>query len=237
MKLLEVEKICAFYGDIQVLWDVYFEVGEGEIVALIGSNGAGKTTSLRAVSRIARVRSGAIRWMGREIQNDPPHHISRLGIAHVPEGRELFVELSVLDNLLLGAMYTQKNPRRKQELLEQVYGLFPRLRERESQVAGSLSGGEQQMLAIARSLMSDPKLLMLDEPSLGLAPIVVSEMFSAIQEINRRGVTVLLVEQNVHKTLEICARAYVLESGTITRVGSGDALLADDHVRKAYLGL
>jgi len=237
MNLLEADKINAFYGDVQVLWDVSFQVAQGEIVALIGSNGAGKTSTLRAISRIVKVKSGAIRWMGKDIQADLPHHIARLGIAHVPEGRELFAELTVQDNLMLGALYNVKDLGRKQELLETVFTLFPRLRERHGQVAGSLSGGEQQMLAIGRGLMSDPKLLMLDEPSLGLAPIVVSEMFEAIREINRHGVTVLLVEQNVHQTLEICSRAYVLETGTITKEGRGDELMKDDHVRKAYLGL
>lgn len=237
MKLLEVDKINAFYGDIQVLWDVSFDVAKGEIVALIGANGAGKTSTLRSVSRIISLKSGTIKWMGQNIQNLPAYRVSRMGIAHVPEGRELFVELTVLDNLMLGSLYTVKDEKRKQELIETVFTLFPKLKERKSQVAGSLSGGEQQMVAIARGLMSDPKLLMLDEPSLGLAPIVVSEMFAAIKEISQQGVTVLLVEQNVHKTLEICSRAYVLETGTITKVGKGDELLKDDHIRKAYLGL
>jgi len=237
MNILEADKINAFYGDVQVLWDVSFEVAPGEIVALIGSNGAGKTSTLRSISRIVNLRSGTIKWMGKEIQNYLPHRVSRLGIAHVAEGRELFVELTVYDNLMLGALYTVKDPKRKQELLELVFTLFPKLKERRNQVSGSLSGGEQQMLAIARGLMLDPKLLMLDEPSLGLAPIVVTEMFAAIKEINKRGVTVLLVEQNVYKTLEICSRAYVLESGVITKVGKGAELMKDDHIRKAYLGL
>ena len=237
MNLLEVDKINVFYGDIQVLWDISFEVAKGEIIALIGANGAGKTSTLRSVSRIISLKSGTIKWMGQNIQNLPAYSVSRMGIAHVPEGRELFVELTVLDNLMLGSLYTVKNEKRKQELIETVFTLFPKLKERKNQVAGSLSGGEQQMVAIARGLMSDPKLLMLDEPSLGLAPIVVSEMFAAIKEISQRGVTVLLVEQNVHKTLKICSRAYVLETGTITKVGKGDELLKDDHIRKAYLGL
>jgi len=160
-----------------------------------------------------------------------------MGIAHVPEGRELFVELTVLDNLVLGSLYTVKDENRKRELLETVFSLFPKLSERKNQIAGSLSGGEQQMVAIARGLMSDPKLLMLDEPSLGLAPIIVAEMFATIKEISQRGVTVLLVEQNVHKTLEICSRAYVLETGVITTEGKGTELMKDDHIRKAYLGL
>jgi branched-chain amino acid transport system ATP-binding protein len=160
-----------------------------------------------------------------------------MGIAHVPEGRELFVELTVLDNLMLSSLYTVKDEKRKEELLETVFFLFPKLRERKDQIAGSLSGGEQQMVAIGRGLMSDPKLLMLDEPSLGLAPIIVSEMFAVIKEISQRGVTVLLVEQNVYKTLEICSRAYVLETGVITMEGKGTELMKDDHIRKAYLGL
>lgn len=237
MKLLEVQGINASYGDVQVLWSVSVDVAEGEIVALLGSNGAGKTTFLRTISGIVKKSSGTIKWMGQEVQNDQPHQIARRGIAHVPEGRELFPELSVYDNLMLGGMYIQKDPARKQRLLAQVYELFPRLKERSGQISGSLSGGEQQMLAIGRGLMSDPKLLMLDEPSLGLAPIVVSEMFQAIREINRRGVTVLLIEQNVVKTLEICSRAYILESGVISREGNGADLIKDDQIRKAYLGL
>ncbi len=237
MKLLEAGGINASYGDVQVLWSVSIDVAEGEIVALLGSNGAGKTTFLRTISRIVKSSSGTIKWMGQEIQGDQPHQVARRGISHVPEGRELFAELSVYDNLMLGGMYVQKDPARKAALLAQVYELFPRLKERASQISGSLSGGEQQMLAIGRGLMSDPRLLMLDEPSLGLAPIVVSEMFAAIREINRRGVTVLLVEQNVNQTLEICSRAYILEAGVISREGKGADLLGDDQIRKAYLGL
>ncbi len=237
MNLLEVEKINAFYGDVQVLWDVSFEVSKGEIVALIGANGAGKTSTLRSISRIINIKSGSIRWIGEKIQNLPAYRVSRMGIAHVPEGRELFVELTVLDNLMLSSLYTVKDEKRKEELLETVFFLFPKLRERKDQIAGSLSGGEQQMVAIGRGLMSDPKLLMLDEPSLGLAPIIVSEMFAVIKEISQRGVTVLLVEQNVYKTLEICSRAYVLETGVITMEGKGTELMKDDHIRKAYLGL
>ena len=237
MNLLEVANINAFYGDVQVLWDVSFHVSKGEIVALIGANGAGKTSTLRSVSRIINLKSGSISWMGENIHNLPAHRVSRMGIAHVPEGRELFVELTVLDNLVLGSLYTVKDENRKRELLETVFSLFPKLSERKNQIAGSLSGGEQQMVAIARGLMSDPKLLMLDEPSLGLATLIVAEMFATIKEISQRGVTVLFVEQNVHKTLEICSRAYVLETGVITTEGKGTELMKDDHIRKAYLGL
>ncbi len=237
MKLLEIDKINAFYGDIQVLWDISFNIDRGEIVALIGSNGAGKTSTLRAISGILKTKSGKIFLMDRSIEREKPYNIARYGIAHVPEGRELFPELTVLDNLRLGAYYTVNDSKRTNELIEKVSRLFPKLRERKTQIAGSLSGGEQQMLAIARGLMSDPKVLMLDEPSLGLAPIIVSELFSIIREINSRGVTILLVEQNVHKTLEICHRAYILETGRITKEGDGNTLLKDSYIRKAYLGI
>ena len=237
MKLLEVQNINVCYGDIQVLWDISFEIDKGEIVSLIGSNGAGKTSTLRAISQILKIKSGTIKLVNREIHNDTPFAISRSGVSHIPEGRELFLESSVIDNLKLGALYTVHDNSKKNQLLEQVFTLFPRLKDRKNQVAGSLSGGEQQMLAIARGLMADPILLMLDEPSLGLAPIIVSELFSTILEINKRGVTILLVEQNVHKTLEICDRAYVLETGSITKSGVGHDLLKDNHIKKAYLGI
>ena len=234
--MLEVKNVDVFYGDVQVLWDVSFNVQKGEIVALIGANGSGKTTSLNTVSSILKPRKGEVTYEGRPLHTRAPHDLVGLGIAHVPEARRLFPEMTVRENLLLGAL-TPEAKRTRPEMLEKVYGIFPRLKEREKQAAGTMSGGEQQMCAIARGLMSKPRLLMLDEPSLGLSPILVSDIFRVINEVHEAGVTVLLVEQNVFKTLAIADRAYVLENGRIVLEGRGKDLLNDAHVKEAYLGI
>jgi branched-chain amino acid transport system ATP-binding protein len=234
--MLEVRGIDVFYGDVQVLWDLSFEVKKGEIVALIGANGSGKTTSLATVSALLKPRKGSITYEGQPIHTRAPHDMVKLGIAHVPEARRLFPEMTVRENLLLGALTPEAKTARP-EMLEKVFTIFPRLKEREKQHAGTLSGGEQQMAAIGRGLMSKPRLLMLDEPSLGLSPILVADIFRVIKEVHAAGVTVLLVEQNVFLTLEIADRAYVLGNGRVVLEGKGADLLADDHVRKAYLGL
>ncbi len=234
--MLEVEGIDVFYGDVQVLWDVSFEVKKGEVVALIGGNGSGKTTTLSTVSSLLKPRKGSVTYEGQPIHTRAPHDMVDLGIAHVPEARRLFPEMTVRENLLLGAL-TPEAKKTRPEMLEKVFTIFPRLKEREKQQAGTLSGGEQQMAAIGRGLMSRPRLLMLDEPSLGLSPILVGDIFRVIKEVHAEGVTVLLVEQNVFRTLEIADRAYVLGNGRVVLQGSGAELLANDHVRKAYLGL
>jgi branched-chain amino acid transport system ATP-binding protein len=234
--MLEVANVDVFYGDVQVLWDVSFNVQKGEIVALIGANGSGKTTSLNTISSILRPRKGAVTYEGQALHTREPHDLVGLGIAHVPEARRLFPEMTVKENLLLGALSPDAKKSRP-EMLEKVYGIFPRLKEREKQAAGTMSGGEQQMCAIARGLMSKPRLLMLDEPSLGLSPILVSDIFRVITEVHEAGVTVLLVEQNVFKTLAVADRAYVLENGRIVLEGTGKDLLNDEHVKKAYLGV
>jgi len=221
---------------VQVLWDVSLEVNAGEIVALIGANGSGKSTTLATISSLLKPRKGSVEYEGHPIHTRAPHEMVTLGIAHVPEARRLFPEMTVKENLLLGAL-TPEAKKSRPEMLEKVYAIFPRLKERQKQQAGTLSGGEQQMAAIARGLMSKPRLLMLDEPSLGLSPLLVSEIFRVIREVHDEGVTVLLVEQNVFKTLSIADRAYVLENGRIVLTGTGASLLADDHVRKAYLGM
>src|SRR5512144_358255 len=234
--MLEVAGIDVFYGDVQVLWDLSFEVKKGEIVALIGANGSGKTTTLSTVSSLLKPRKGSVTYEGSPIHTRPAHDLVNLGIAHVPEARRLFPEMTVRENLLLGAL-TPEAKKSRPEMLEKVFTIFPRLKEREKQQAGTLSGGEQQMAAIARGLMSRPRLLMLDEPSLGLSPILVADIFRVIKEVHADGVTVLLVEQNVFRPLEVADRAYVLGTGRVGLQGSGAALRADDHVRKAYLGM
>ncbi len=234
--MLEVENIHVFYGDAQALWDVSFKVNRGEIVVLVGSNGAGKSTTLKAISGLTPPASGEIRFEGMRIDRMPAHRIVEMGIAHIPEGRRLWPGLSVRENLELGA-YTKAARSLRQETMEWVLRLFPRLEERMHQLAGTLSGGEQQMLAIGRGLLSKPKLLILDEPSLGLAPLLVDEVLETIQKINRQGVTVLLIEQNVNQALTISTRCYVLELGRIVLSGSGKDLLADERVKTAYLGL
>ncbi len=234
--MLKVENIDAFYGDLQVLWDVSFEVREGEILVLVGANGAGKSTTLKTISGIVRPRSGSIHFDHVRLDLVPADKIIQHGVVHVPEARRLFREMSVEENLIMGSLSPAAKAKRK-ETMEWVYGLFPRLRERRKQAAGTLSGGEQQMAAVGRGLMALPKLLMFDEPSLGLAPILVQEVFEIVKRINKEGVTILLVEQNVRQTLALCDRAYVLENGRVVLQGTGRELSDNDHVKEAYLGL
>ena len=234
--MLRVQGIDVFYGEVQALWSVSFEVGEGEIVTLVGSNGAGKTTALKTISGLLTPRGGAIYFNDTRLDAVAAHRVVELGIAHIPEGRRLWPGLSVLETLELGA-YTRRARKEKRQTLDWVLGIFPRLAERLSQAAQTLSGGEQQMLAIARALLSRPKLLMLDEPSLGLAPLLVEQIFRVILEINRQGMTVLLVEQNVHHALAIAQRGYILETGNVVKAGRGQDLLNDPQVKSAYLGL
>jgi branched-chain amino acid transport system ATP-binding protein len=235
--MLEIQGIEAYYGRVRALADVSLEVDTGEVVALIGSNGAGKTTTLRTISGLLHPAVGTIRFDGRDITNVPAAKRVELGICHVPEGRRLFPRMSVDDNLTLGAYSRRDGGGRAQQDRERVFELFPRLRERQSQIAGTLSGGEQQMLAIGRALMSQPKVLMMDEPSLGLAPILVETIFEIIAEINQQGIPILLVEQNAHKALEVAHRAYVLETGSIVKTGPGVELLQSEDVARAYLGM
>ncbi|MFZ1983604.1 MAG: ABC transporter ATP-binding protein [Desulfatitalea sp.] len=234
--MLEIRNIDVFYGDVQVLWNVSFQVQPGEVVALIGANGAGKSTNLKSISGLVRPRSGDILFEGRQLQKIEPYSLIEMGIAHVPEARRLFVEMTVEENLDMGSL---RGPVRKEreKNRKMVYGLFPRLGDRSKQVAGTLSGGEQQMLAIGRGLMCNPRIIMFDEPSLGLAPILVREIFNIIRRIREEGTTVLIVEQNVKQTLTIADRAYVLENGRITKTGTGAELLNDDNVKTAYLGV
>jgi len=234
--LLEVEKIAAAYGEVRALWDVSFSVQTGEIVTLLGANGAGKTTTMRVISGLLRPLGGEVRLGGRPIHRLPAPRIVASGIVQIPEGRRLWPRMSVLENLELGAYLPESRARRAQTL-DWVFSLFPRLAERRAQLAGTLSGGEQQMLAIGRGLMSRPRLLMLDEPSLGLAPILVREVFEIVRKINAEGVTVLLVEQNVRQALELATRGYVLETGRITRSGTAAELLQDPEIKRAYLGM
>src|SRR5437870_3036809 len=236
MALLELEGVDAFYGRIQALRGVSIKVDRGEIVALIGSNGAGKITTLRTISGLMHPHSGTITFDGKDITHTRPSQIVGLGIGQSPEGRRLFPRMSVLDNLVMGA-YTRNDKAGIASDMERVFTLFPRLQERRSQISGTLSGGEQQMLAMGRSLMAKPKLMMLDEPSLGLAPILIETIFSIVREINAQGTTVLLVEQNAHKALEVANSAYVLETGVVVQSGTGRELLASEEVQKAYLGM
>lgn len=233
--LLEVNRLSVNYGGIQALKEIDLVVNVGEVVTLIGANGAGKSTTLRAISRLIDARNGQIIYNGRNITRRPAHEVVRLGMAHSPEGRRVLARQTVLDNLELGA-YIRSDKAEIKADIDRQFVLFPRLAERRHQLAGTLSGGEQQMLAIARALMSRPKLLLLDEPSLGLAPAIVREIFSIIQNLRETGVTILLVEQNAHLALEIGDRGYVLEAGSITLSGKARDLLHDDRVRKAYLG-
>jgi branched-chain amino acid transport system ATP-binding protein len=233
--MLTIEKLQVAYGKVQALWDVTLAVPDGEIVALVGANGAGKTTLLKTVSGLLRRQSGSITYDGKHIEEASPPEIVKRGVVHVPEGRKLFPEMAVIDNLLMGA-YTLPQAERPQRL-ERVFSVFPVLKERQKQIAGTLSGGEQQMVAIGRGMMAGPKLLMLDEPSLGLAPFLVEEVFRVITEINRLGVTVLLVEQNTQHALTLAHKGFVMELGRIALSGSGSELLANSNVRKAYLGL
>ncbi|MBI5252335.1 MAG: ABC transporter ATP-binding protein [Desulfomonile tiedjei] len=234
--MLKVEHLDVFYGDLQILWDVSFEVKEGEIVVLLGANGAGKSTTLKAVSSLLKLANGSIEFQGSRLDQVRSHKVIEFGVAHVPEGRRLFPEMTVEENLIIGSLTPEAKAKRK-ETMKRIYELFPRLDERKRQNAGTLSGGEQQMLAIGRGMMSLPKLLMLDEPSLGLAPILVMDIFRIVQMINKEGVTILLVEQNVKHTLTMCDRAYVLENGRITLSGTGNEFLNNDHIKEAYLGI
>ena len=231
-----MDRINVLHGDLQVLWNVSFKINKGEVVTIIGPNCAGKTTILNTISGLLRPRSGSIIYLGKQVEKLPPHKLVKLGIAHVPEGRLLFPQLSVMENLKMGA-YTRGRVREKDEMLEWVFQLFPILKERKNQRASTLSGGEQQMLALGRGLMSKPKLLMLDEPSLGLAPKLVRLVFEVIERVNKEGFTILLVEQNVHQALELADRSYVLEEGKIVLEGKGKELINNDHVKKAYLGM
>lgn len=235
MALLEVKDLSVFYGVIQALKNISFEVNEGEIVTLIGANGAGKTTTMQSVIGLIPSHSGSVIYDGHDISKMPCHKIVHLGMSQVPEGRRIFQELTVYENLVMGA-YSIKNNVNFKEDIDKVYTRFPRLAERRNQIAGTLSGGEQQMLAMGRALMSRPKLLMLDEPSMGLSPLLVDQVFSIIKDINRDGTTILLVEQNAGKSLAISDRAYVLETGSIVLTGTGAELAASDKVKKAYLG-
>lgn len=235
MALLEIKDINVYYGMIQALKGISFEVNEGEIVALIGANGAGKSTTMNSIMGLLKTKSGTITYDGVRIDKMATHDIVKMGMTEVPEGRHIFQELTVYENIMLGA-YTRKNRDEKKKDVEEMFKLFPRLEERRNQIAGTLSGGEQQMLAVARALMSHPRLLLLDEPSMGLSPILVNEVFDIIKHIHEQGTTILLVEQNAEKALSIADKAYVLETGNITISGTGKELKNNDSIKKAYLG-
>ena len=235
MAMLEIKDLYVNYGMIAALKGISFEVNEGEVIALIGANGAGKTTTLHTITGLLHAKSGSITFNGVELTKTPAHKIVEMGIAHVPEGRRIFQNLTVLDNLKLGA-FTRKDKENISKDIEMVYERFPRLAERKTQIAGTLSGGEQQMLAMGRALMSKPKIIVMDEPSMGLAPIFIQEIFDIIEDIKAQGTTVLLIEQNANKALSIADRGYVLETGKVVLSGTGKELLASDEVRKAYLG-
>lgn len=234
--MLNIDKLNFSYGDMQVIWGVDLTVNAGEIVTVVGANGAGKSTTLRNISRLVKWQSGSITFNGTDLSKYEPHEVVEMGIVQVPEGRKIFPEMTVLENLRMGSFIKSARPTRD-ENIDRVFTLFPRLKEREKQLGGTMSGGEQQMLAIARGLMTNPKLILMDEPSLGLAPLMVKFIFDIIQEINRQGVTVMLVEQNVYQSLRISHRAYVLETGRVVMTGSGEELLNDEHVKKAFLGM
>lgn len=233
--MLEIKDLHVFYGAIHALKGISLTVADGELVSLIGANGAGKTTTLHAISGLLPVASGSILLDGTDLQKVPANTIIGLGMAHVPEGRHVFARMTVEENLRMGA-YILRDQKRISENLERVYGHFPRLKERRRQLAGTLSGGEQQMLSTGRALMTDPKIVLMDEPSMGLSPLLVKEIFSIIQELHKSGITILLVEQNAKMALAVSDRAYVLETGTISMEGPAAELAADDRVRKAYLG-
>ncbi|MCW3133318.1 MAG: ABC transporter ATP-binding protein [Methanophagales archaeon] len=236
--MLEIKGLNVAYDKVQVLWDVSFNINEGEIVTLLGSNGAGKSTTVKTIQGLLKSRSGSIRFMDKSIGGLPAYKVVAAGISLVPEGREIFPKMSVLENLILGAYVPRARAKDlRDESLDWVFKLFPKLEERKKQLAGTMSGGEQQMLAIARALMSKPKLLMLDEPSLGLAPVLVLQVFDIIKKLNEEGVTILLVEQNVHHALGLSDRAYVLEKGRTILEGKGFELLSDKYVKEAYLGM
>ena len=235
MAMLEVRDLQVYYGMIHAIKGISFDVNQGEVIALIGANGAGKTTTLHTITGLLAPKSGSVLFEGKDITKVPAHKIVSMGMAHVPEGRRVFAELSVYENLKMGA-YTRKDKKEIEESLANVYKSFPRLEERKNQMAGTLSGGEQQMLAMGRALMSKPKIILMDEPSMGLSPIFVNEIFDIIRAVSESGTTVLLVEQNAKKALSISDRAYVLETGTITMSGKAKDLLEDEAVKKAYLG-
>ena len=235
MAMLEIKNMEVYYGMIQAIKGISFEVNEGEVIALIGANGAGKTTILHTITGLIPSKAGSVFFEGKDITKTPGHKIVSLGMAHVPEGRRVFAELTVLQNLRMGA-YTRKDKTEIEETLQSIYKRFPRLEERQNQMAGTLSGGEQQMLAMGRALMSHPKIILMDEPSMGLSPIFVNEIFDIIKEVSAGGTTVLLVEQNAKKALSIADRAYVLETGKIVLDGKASILLNDDSIKKAYLG-
>ena len=235
MSLLEIKNLEVFYGVIQALKGISFNVDEGEIITLIGANGAGKTTTMQSVIGLIPKKGGTVTYDGKDITHTPAHKLVGLGMAQVPEGRRVFQELTVYENLLMGA-FLNKDKKAVKEDIEKIYNLFPRLCERKGQIAGTLSGGEQQMLAMGRALMSKPKLLMLDEPSMGLSPLLVDEVFEIIKDFRDSGTTILLVEQNANKALDVCDRAYVLENGKIVLSGTGKELAQSDSVKKAYLG-
>ncbi|KAA0895093.1 ABC transporter ATP-binding protein [Oryzomonas rubra] len=234
--MLTIDKLNFSYGDLKVLWDINLEVHEGEIVTVVGANGAGKSTTLKNISRLVKPTSGSITFQGEDIEKLESHQVVERGIVQVPEGRKIFPEMTVLENLRMGS-YIKSARKAREANVERVFGMFPRLKEREKQLGGTMSGGEQQMLAIARGLMANPKLLLMDEPSLGLSPLFVKIIFEIIQEINRQGVTILLVEQNVFQSLKIAHRAYVLETGRVVLTGEGNDLLSNEHVKKAFLGM
>lgn len=235
MAMLEVKDLEVYYGMIQAIKGISFEVNQGEVIALIGANGAGKTTTLHTITGLLSPKKGSVMFEGTDITKIPAHKIVSMGMAHVPEGRRVFAELSVYENLKMGA-YTRKDKNEIEESLANVYKRFPRLEERRNQMAGTLSGGEQQMLAMGRALMSRPRIILMDEPSMGLSPLLVKEIFAIIREVNKQGITILLVEQNAKMALAISDRAYVLETGTITLSGDAQELLNDTRVKKAYLG-
>lgn len=235
MAMLEIKDLEVYYGVIQAIKGISFHVDEGEVIALIGANGAGKTTTLQTITGMLNAKAGSIVFEGEELTKIPGHKIVSMGMAHVPEGRRVFSQLSVLENLKLGA-YTRKDKNEIEESLQRVYKSFPRLEERKNQLAGTLSGGEQQMLAMGRALMSKPRIILMDEPSMGLSPIFVEEIFNIIKEVSASGTTVLLVEQNAKKALSIADRAYVLETGKIVLEGKATDLMNDESIKKAYLG-
>jgi len=233
--VLRIEKLNFSYGDLKVLWDVDLEVKEGEIVTVVGANGAGKSTTLRNISRLVRPASGTLSFEGHDLRRMESHQVVELGVVQVPEARRIFPEMTVVENLRMGS-YAKSTRKDRARNMERSFTLFPRLAERKDQLGGTMSGGEQQMLAIARGLMANPRLLLLDEPSLGLSPLFVKNIFEIILEINRQGTTILLVEQNVYQSLRIANRAYVLETGRVVLSGTGEELLGNDHVKKAFLG-
>jgi branched-chain amino acid transport system ATP-binding protein len=234
--MLQIRKLNFSYGDLKVLWDVDLEVKQGEIVTVVGANGAGKSTILKNVSRLVRPTSGTIRLGDVELDRLPSHEVVERGVVQVPEGRRIFPEMTVVENLRMGS-FVRATRKDRDRNMARVFDLFPRLAERKDQLGGTMSGGEQQMLAIARGLMANPRLLLLDEPSLGLSPLLVRNIFATIKEVNRQGTTILLVEQNVYQSLRISHRAYVLETGRVVLSGTGEELLGNDHVRKAFLGI